>query len=406
MISMSISLLAQSPEKMSYQAVIRNSAGSLVSNSNVGVRIQLLQGSESGAAVYGETHSVTTNENGLATVEIGGGTVVTGAITDIDWSAGPYFLKTETDPTGGTDYSITGVSQILSVPFALHAKTAENGFSGNYNDLTEKPINIDEDKSDDVTLAGDQIVTGNKEFIGIVTVKTPINNTDAVNKDYVDALKNQVEAMNNILLHAGYNGTITDVEGNVYKTVKIGTQIWMAENLKTKKYNDGSAIPNITEDSTWINLTTGAYCWYENNEEAYKNVYGALYNWYATTDDHNLCPTGWHIPTASEWSQLEVYTQEMLKDTSSVWDPPCMEDGEATNSSGFSGLPGGIRVGINPDYFHAFTGQFRFLHSYGFFWLYDDDVFTLTRCSVISIGNELFHSRSKADGYSVRCVKD
>jgi hypothetical protein len=116
---------AQSPEKMSYQAVVRNASDALVKNSEVGMRVQILQASEFGAAVYVETQSPTSNANGLVSVSIGGGTVVSGTFADIDWANGPYFIKTEIDPAGGTSYSITSTSQLLSVPYALHAKTAE-----------------------------------------------------------------------------------------------------------------------------------------------------------------------------------------------------------------------------------------------------------------------------------------
>ena len=119
-------LWAQSPEKMSYQAVIRNSSEALVTNTTVGMQISILQGSASGTAVYVETQTPTSNANGLVSVEIGSGTVVSGTFATIDWSNGPYFIKTETDPTGGTSYTITGTSQLLSVPYALHAKTAES----------------------------------------------------------------------------------------------------------------------------------------------------------------------------------------------------------------------------------------------------------------------------------------
>jgi hypothetical protein len=115
---------AQSPKQMSYQAVVRNASDALVKNSEVGMRISILQGSVSGTSVYVETHKPTTNDNGLVSVSIGGGTVVSGAFESIDWTNGPYFIKTETDPDGGTSYSIMGSSQLLSVPYALHAKTA------------------------------------------------------------------------------------------------------------------------------------------------------------------------------------------------------------------------------------------------------------------------------------------
>ena len=120
------STIAQAPEKMSYQAVVRDSGDALVSNQTVGMQISVLQSSASGTAVYVETQTPTTNTNGLVSIEIGMGSVVSGDFSAIDWSAGPYFIKTETDLAGGTNYTITGTSQMLSVPYALHAKTAES----------------------------------------------------------------------------------------------------------------------------------------------------------------------------------------------------------------------------------------------------------------------------------------
>jgi hypothetical protein len=116
-------LFAQAPGKLSYQAIVRNTNGELLKNTNVGFRIQILQSSEFGAAVYVETHESTTNENGLVTLEIGGGTVVTGKLDTLNWKKGPYYLKTEIDPAGGSNYTITGTSQLLSVPYALYAGT-------------------------------------------------------------------------------------------------------------------------------------------------------------------------------------------------------------------------------------------------------------------------------------------
>jgi hypothetical protein len=140
-ISITFCSFAQAPQKMSYQCVIRNATGILVINQNVGVKISILQGSPLGAVTYAETYSPNpqTNANGLLSIEIGAGIPLTGTFSAINWASGPYFLKTETDPTGGTAYSVTGTSQLLSVPYALFSKTAENGFSGDYNDLTNKP---------------------------------------------------------------------------------------------------------------------------------------------------------------------------------------------------------------------------------------------------------------------------
>ncbi|OQC34579.1 MAG: hypothetical protein BWX65_00242 [Bacteroidetes bacterium ADurb.Bin057] len=123
-------LWAQSPEKMSYQAVIRNSSEALVTNTTVGMQISILQGSASGTAVYVETQSPTTNANGLVSIEIGGGTVVSGNFSTIDWANGPYFIETKTDPAGGTNYTITGTSQLLSVPYALYAANAGTATGG------------------------------------------------------------------------------------------------------------------------------------------------------------------------------------------------------------------------------------------------------------------------------------
>ena len=125
-ILMATSVFAQAPEKISYQAVVRDGSNNLVASSTVGMRIQLLQDSEFGDAVYVETQTPTSNANGLVSLEIGEGIVVSGTFASIDWANGPYFIKTETDPTGGTSYTISGTSQLLSVPYALHAKTADS----------------------------------------------------------------------------------------------------------------------------------------------------------------------------------------------------------------------------------------------------------------------------------------
>ena len=120
-------LFAQAPEKMSYQAVVRDANNALIMNQAVGMKIQILQGSVSGTTVYEETQTPTSNDNGLITLEIGTGTIVSGMFVSIDWSSGPYFIKTETDPTGATNYTISGTSQLMSVPYALYAKTSGNG---------------------------------------------------------------------------------------------------------------------------------------------------------------------------------------------------------------------------------------------------------------------------------------
>ena len=124
------SIFAQAPQKMSYQAVIRNTSGALVSSASVGMQISILQGSSTGTAVYVETQTPSTNANGLVSIEIGGGTIVSGNFSTINWANGPYFIKTETDPTGGTVYTITGTNELMSVPYALFSANGTPGPAG------------------------------------------------------------------------------------------------------------------------------------------------------------------------------------------------------------------------------------------------------------------------------------
>lgn len=131
--------MAQAPDKFTYQAVVRNANNTLVANAQVGVRVNILQGTATGSAVYSETHMVSSNANGLVTLNIGAGSVLHGSFANIDWADGPYFLKTDIDPNGGNNYNVTSTQQLLSVPYALYAKEAANSFSGNYNDLTNTP---------------------------------------------------------------------------------------------------------------------------------------------------------------------------------------------------------------------------------------------------------------------------
>ena len=131
--AINLTLFSQAPQKLSYQAVIRNSSGGLVVSHAVGMKISILQGTSTGTAVYVETHTTTTNSNGLATIEIGGGTVVSGTFAGISWGSWTYWIKTETDPAGGTNYTIKGTSQILSVPYALYSESAANGFKLPYS---------------------------------------------------------------------------------------------------------------------------------------------------------------------------------------------------------------------------------------------------------------------------------
>lgn len=127
---LSLSLGAQAPTKMNYQAVVRNASNNLVINQQIGMRVSILQTSSNGSVVYAETHSTTSNSNGLVSIEIGGGSVLSGTFASINWANGPFFVKTETDPTGGSNYTITAISQLLSVPYALYAASSGSSTPG------------------------------------------------------------------------------------------------------------------------------------------------------------------------------------------------------------------------------------------------------------------------------------
>jgi uncharacterized protein (TIGR02145 family) len=202
---------------------------------------------------------------------------------------------------------------------------------------------------------------------------------------------------------------ITDKDGNVYTSVTIGTQVWMVENLKTTKYNDGTAIPNVT-DATWGNLQTDAYCWY-NNDITNKTPYGALYNWFAAKSS-KLCPTGWHVATLEDWTTLVTYLGGIdvaggkLKEKGTThWESP---NTGATNESGFQALRGGERsFGLGDATFGAlgFSGWFwtatafpmepTWDHIAGYCWMMESGH---GRCDQSNLWD--------IDGLSVRCVKN
>ena len=195
-------------------------------------------------------------------------------------------------------------------------------------------------------------------------------------------------------------GTMSDNDGNIYKTIVIGTQTWMAENLKTSKYRNGNAIPTNLSDATWQSTTSGAYTIY-NNDAANNTAYGKLYNWYAVADSRNLCPNGWHVPSDAEWTNLVNYlggssaAGGKLKSTSSLWTAP---NTGVTNESGFSGLPGGTR---------SINGYYN-IGSNGLWW--SSTVYSTTnawyRYLNYSNGVLIRYNYNKQSGYSVRCLKD
>lgn len=215
---------------------------------------------------------------------------------------------------------------------------------------------------------------------------------------------------------SGGPSTVTDIDGNVYNVVTIGSQCWMKENLKTTKYKNGEVMLSPAGD--WSNLTTGAWAYYKDSSQ-YNNIYGKLYNWYAVTDPRGVCPIGWHVPTDSEWNQLVKYLDPNTDTSSSsgiqspiagglmkdlgdlqsgtgLWFAP---NTGAINSSEFTGLPGGYR---------NFNGSYYLIGTNGFWWSsseFNTD-FARSRNLYYDVAGVGRAGNNKRYGFSVRCVKD
>lgn len=196
----------------------------------------------------------------------------------------------------------------------------------------------------------------------------------------------------------GKTGQVTDIEGNTYSTVIIGTQEWMSENLKATKYNDGSAILNVTADSLWSVSKDGAYAWYNNDASGDKAKYGAYYNWH-TVASGKLCPAGWHVPSDKEWRTLTTYLEgetvagNVLK-SQSGW----KSNGNGTNSSGFNAVPYGYR---------NTKGSFTSQGASSYFWSSTENNANAWYCVMFNKDGTAFkYFGSKQSGFSVRCVKN
>jgi hypothetical protein len=232
------SVFAQAPEKMSYQAVVRNTSNNLTTNQAVGMQISILQTTATGTAVYVETQTPNTNANGLVSIEIGSGTVVSGTFNTIDWSAGPYFIKTETDPTGGITYTITGTSQLMSVPYALHAKTAENVTNDAVNDADADPNN----ELQTITRTGTTVTLTNggafTDSVGVYTAGTGIDITNnIISTTSACGLAIGQTYQGGIIFYLDASGCHGLISGS--SNLGSGAVWWNGSNVNTKAYGNG-----------------------------------------------------------------------------------------------------------------------------------------------------------------------
>ncbi len=460
-------VIGQAPESFNYQAVVRNNSGELIANQFVGIQIGIIQGSSLGSSVYSETHTVTSNTYGLVNLKIGTG-LSSDNFSTIDWSSGPYFIQVKLDISGGTNYQLVGTSQVLSVPFALHSKTAEtvsnlnilgtenvfNGwdkdttddFNGQYSSLSGAPSNVSHFSNDAGYITGfsevdgdtinelqslSQVLNINNDggYTQIKYISDPTEEQDVATKSYVDELKL-------LLLAIQAEKGVTDVNGNVYKTVAIGDQIWMAENLRTVRYPNGTPIPNVDDrtqnasgsnNSAWAALESGnhfddaAYCWYNNDSIQYASKKGALYTWAAAMGATNnisdtavssntvpsniqgICPDGWHLPSNKEWEQLLDYlasegfdgTQATALKATFGWG----SEFHGTDNYNFSAIPGGMRYSNNGEYYGA--------DYHAKYWTCTQSF--SSAASIQSLTDDAYverYTQDKSLGYSVRCVKD
>jgi uncharacterized protein (TIGR02145 family) len=255
-----------------------------------------------------------------------------------------------------------------------------------------------------IPASGTKLNVGENQELNVYFTPTDIATYDTASKTVkINVLPAGVSSaiFNPVLTY----GILTDVEGNNYKTIAIGSQIWMAENLRTTKYRNGDSIPTVTGNTNWKNLTKAACCTYENTSDKDKiATFGRLYNWFAVSDSRNIAPTGWHVATDADWLELSSFLGNenvaggKLKETTTKhWNSP---NTGASNESGFTALPTGRREYTD--------GSFINLGYDGFWWTssaYNPDYswYRYLHYNVAEIFRANFH---KQYGFSVRCVKD
>jgi len=486
--------LAQAPEKINFQSILRNREGEIMANKAVSLKINILEGAINGPIKYVETHIKTTDKSGLISLQIGAGSILSGSFKGINWGNGSHFIQLEADFEGGSQFTLLGTQRLLSVPYALFSNVADTvlhvksesdphfdlsvakgitqadtaywnrkignttgdiqiwngtnwvnvsaGLPGQLLTISTMgvpswqpspnivlptvylselykilPFSIDfsADISSDgggqilakgivystnnlPTLLDFTIMTGSDagSFTGSISSLLP--NTTYYIRAF--ATNNLGTRYSNQLLE-NTSLIATDLDGNMYPGIKIGTQTWLSKNLNVTKYQNNDSIEQVISSSTWLNLMEGAWS-YSDNSSSYGGTYGKLYNWFAATDQRKICPIGWKIPSDADWTILTDFLGGLdvaggkLKSTGiSIWQIP---NNWANNLSYFSGLPGGYRDE---------SGQFLGLGYYGLWWSSTSDgPNALSRYVYNEFNYASKDSSAKNQGLAIRCLME
>jgi uncharacterized protein (TIGR02145 family) len=389
-------LYSQAPQSIPYQAVLRNTDGSTMANAAVNMTFRIHDNSATGTVVYEETHTTNTSAQGLVSLNVGAGNAVTGTFGNINWGAGSKFLHVLMNAgNGNVDL---GTQQMMSVPYALYAaqsgSSGTNGINALVKTTTEPAgnncnyggtkIETGLDSNGDGTLENAEINQAQTKFVcngapgptgpqGPAGTNISSDNQQLSVSSTGDTLKLQnggfviipgISAANptaSTFFNVGSG--VTDIDGNYYPSIWYEGQFaygatgassgqiyskmeWMAQNLRVATFSNGDPIP-LVQDNSWDGLTSGAWCWYENNANN-DTPYGKLYNWYAATDTRNVCPLGWHVSSMVDWFKLTdiIYANSNAQSGGDLGPFIKSQAGwnnnlNGNNASGFSAYPAG-----------------------------------------------------------------
>ncbi len=369
-------LVAQVPGRIPYQSIARNTQGQVVTYGVLNAKFILVDSSNTSLVIWQEQQTLITDSTGLFKVELG----TFNSISSIDWTIGSKFLHLEID--FGDGFIDVGRKKLVC---------QAHGSKQDYNSSEKENIeNARKDSS--VTEIGKESLY-NPSLEDSITI-------------FIDESEHwcgEPKVHNSKYLY----GRMADQDGNVYKTITIGKQVWMAENLNTSIYRDGSSIPTNLDNESWNKTEFGAWSYY-NNDPRYHCPNGKLYNWYACIDERQLCPVDWHVPTDSDWLVLSEYlggagvaggrmkSAGFMDDLSGHW--LAMNDA-GTDESGFSATPSGCRTSY---------GEFIRFGYYGYWWCSSlmDRGIGWNRSIAFKAGTDFRDYSNVHFGYSVRCVKD